>query len=153
MDAAAPRTPLTDHLGRRVDISDFSGRAVLVTFAYGRCETVCPVIVHTTLHARDQLEDVGPVVLVVTLDPWRDTELRLPHIAERWGLGADAYLLGGPIDQVERALDEWDVVRARDERSGEISHASLVYVVDESGRIRFAVTGNSEQIVAAVRRL
>jgi cytochrome oxidase Cu insertion factor (SCO1/SenC/PrrC family) len=153
MDLEAPRTALTDHLGRRIDIGDFVGRTVLVTFAYGRCETVCPVIVHTTLRARDQLQDVRPVVLVFTLDPWRDTELRLPHIAERWALGADAYLLGGSVEGVERALDEWGVVRTRDERSGEISHASLVYVVDGAGTIRYAVTGNTDQIVAAVRGL
>lgn len=46
-----------------------------------------------------------PVMIVLTLDPWRDTPARLPALASAWGLGPDAYLLSGEVVEVEAALD------------------------------------------------
>ena len=53
-----------------------AGRPVVVTFAYAHCTTICPVIVSEVLGARDKLALHKPVVLIVTLDPWRDTPAR-----------------------------------------------------------------------------
>jgi hypothetical protein len=36
---------------------------------------------------------------------------------------------------VEAALDAWDVPRTRDLATGEVTHPSLVYVIDAAGRI------------------
>jgi cytochrome oxidase Cu insertion factor (SCO1/SenC/PrrC family) len=149
----APPLDLLDHRGERLGLDRFHGRTVLLTFAYGRCETVCPVIVHNALEARAELDDVAPVVLVVTIDPWRDTPARLPHIAASWRLPHDAFLLGGEIEEVEATLDRWQVARVRNPQNGEIAHPSLVYVIDREGRIAYAVTGNRDHIVKAVRRM
>jgi protein SCO1 len=153
LDLEAPALALLDQYGARLGLDRFRGRTVLLTFAYGRCETVCPVIVHNALEARAELEDLAPVVLVVTLDPWRDTPARLPHIAASWQLPNDAFLLGGAIEEVEATLDRWQVARVRNPQNGEIGHPSLVYVIDAHGRIAYAVTGNRDHIVQAVRRL
>lgn len=149
----APELGLLDQHGEIVHLEEFRGRPVLVTFAYGKCETVCPVLVHNVLAARSELADVDPAVVVMTLDPWRDTPGRLIHIAAEWGMTGDGRVLGGSIETVEAALDRWGVERFRDPRTGEISHASLAYVLDREGRVTSAVTGSSAQIVAAVRRL
>jgi cytochrome oxidase Cu insertion factor (SCO1/SenC/PrrC family) len=92
-------------------------------------------------------------VLVVTLDPWRDTPSRLASIATSWGLDPDAHLLSGPLDAVDRTLNAWRVPRARNPRTGDISHPSVVYIVDADGRIAYVVTGGAEAISAAVRAL
>jgi protein SCO1 len=153
LDRPAPATTLVDQHGDRIGIERFRGRPVLVAFAYGRCETICPVIVQDALRAQARLEDLRPVVVVVTLDPWRDTPRRLPHVAESWGLGPGAHLLGGRVEEVEAALDAWQVRRSRDTRTGEVVHPPLVYVVDAEGRIAFAVPGGVDGIVEAARRL
>jgi cytochrome oxidase Cu insertion factor (SCO1/SenC/PrrC family) len=153
IDRQAAPLSLVDQSGERIDLARFHGRTVLLTFAYGKCETVCPVIVHNSLQARERLVEANPALLVVTLDPWRDTPQRLPHIAASWKLPADVHLLGGGIDEVERTLDAWQVARVRNPQNGEISHPSLVYVIDPDGRVAFAVTGNSDHIVQAVERL
>ena len=129
---------------------------MLVTFAYAHCETVCPVIVRDVLSAQAALSTsrVKPAVMIVTLDPWRDTPSRLPAIARDWQLPAnDAWMLGGDPARVEAALTSWNVARSRDERTGEVTHPSLVFVVDARGRIAFATTGGAEMIAALVRRL
>ena len=150
---AAPALSLTDQNGREVSLDSFRGRPVLVAFAYAHCQTVCPLIVSDVMAARGRLGDNPPAVLVVTLDPWRDTPGRLATIAEQWGLDGDAHVLSGEPDDVERTLNAWRVPRVRNERTGEISHPSVIYVIGADGRIAYVVTGNAETIAAAVRGL
>jgi len=151
-DVAKPLA-LVDQRGRTVTLEQFRGRPVIVTFAYAHCETVCPLVVNDALGARDQLAGHAPVVLIVTLDPWRDTPSRLASIAERWGVTGDAHVLSGAPEQVERVLNAWRIPRARNERTGDLSHPSLVYVVGADGRIAYVVSGSQSVIRAAVEAL
>ena len=150
---AAPAVSLTDQFGREVSLESFRGRPVIVTFAFGHCETVCPLIVEDVLAARSRMDGPPPPVLVVTLDPWRDTVMRLPSIAASWRLDADAHILSGPPDAVERTLNAWRVPRARNQKTGDITHPSIIYIVDADSRIAYVVTGGAEAIAAAVRAL
>ena len=144
---------LVDQAGRTVTLEQFRGRPVLVTFAYAHCETVCPTLVSDVLGARDALALPKPVVLIVTLDPWRDTPSRLGAIAERWGAGGDVHVLSGVPDSVERVLNAWRVPRARNERTGDVSHPSIVYVVGTDGKIAYVLNGSQPVIRAAVEAL
>ena len=144
---------LVDQAGRTVTLEQFRGRPVLVTFAYAHCETVCPTLVSEVLGARDALALPKPVVLIVTLDPWRDTPSRLGAIAERWGAGGDVHVLSGVPDSVERVLNAWRVPRARNERTGDVSHPSIVYVVGADGKIAYVLNGSLPVIRAAVEAL
>lgn len=148
---------LVDQRGDTVTLARYYGRAVLVTFAFAHCETVCPLIVNNVLEARDQLAakdpERTPAILVVTLDPWRDTPSRLPAIAKQWGVSGDAHVLSGRPEQVEHVLSRWRIPRVRNERTGDLSHPALVYVIAPNGRIAYVVNGSAEQIRAAVRAL
>ena len=151
-DAPRPLS-LVDQSARRISLEQFRGRPVLVTFAFANCETVCPLIVNDVLGARDNLPDRDVVILIVTLDPWRDTPSRLSSIATRWGVTGDAHVLSGPPEEVERALNAWRVPRVRNERTGDLSHPSLVYVIGPDGRIAYALSGSEPIIRAAVEAL
>ena len=149
----APALALTDQAGREITLESFRGRPVLVTFAYAHCQTVCPLIVSDVTAARQRLGDAPPTVLIVTLDPWRDTPSRLPSIAAGWGLAEGSHVLSGPPEVVERALNAWRVPRVRNDKTGEISHPSIVYVIGATGRITYVLNGNADAIAAAVRAL
>lgn len=149
----APALTLTDQHGREVSLGAFRGRPVLVAFAYAHCETVCPLIVSDVLAARQRAGESSPPALLVTLDPWRDTPSRLPSIATRWNLPDGAHVLSGPPDVVERTLNAWRVPRVRNEKTGDISHPSMVYVIDAAGRIAYVVNGDAHAIAAAVQAL
>ena len=144
---------LVNQAGRTITLDQFRGRAVIVTFAYAHCETVCPLLVGEVLTARDRIAGRKPVVLIVTLDPWRDTPSRLASIADGWGATGDVHVLSGETLQVERVLNAWRVPRARNERTGDVSHPSVVYVVGPDGRIAYAVPGTEPVIRAAVEAL
>lgn len=150
---APPALALTDQSGREVTLEAFRGRPVLVAFAYAHCETVCPLIVSDVLGARRQAAEAAPAVLIVTLDPWRDTPRRLPAIAQQWGIGDGGHVLSGEPELVERTLNAWRVPRTRNEKTGEIMHPSMVYVVDREGRIAYVLSGNAEAIAAALHAL
>lgn len=149
----APPLRLTDQSGQQITLESFHGRPVIVTFAFAHCETVCPAIVSNVLEARRSIEGDAPPVLIVTLDPWRDTPSRLPSIAGAWRLAPGAHVLSGPPDEVERALNAWRIPRTRNQKTGDILHPSIVYIVNADGRIAYVVNGSAEAISAAVRAL
>ena len=156
LDRPAPDLRLVAHDGVERDLNDLRGRPVLVTFAYAHCQTICPLIVKHTLEAQAALrtENRAPAVVIVTLDPWRDTPSRLAAMAQAWGLPArDAWVFGGDVAAVEAALDAWEIPRRRDPLTGEVTHPALVYIVDADGQIAFAATGGAETIGALLRRL
>ncbi|MEX0891230.1 MAG: SCO family protein [Gemmatimonadota bacterium] len=156
LDRAAPPLALTAHDGSTFGWEQTAGTPTLVTFAYGHCVTVCPVVVHDALVARERLaaEGVRVAVVVITLDPWRDTPTRLPDLARSWGLPAEgAWLLGGSVAEVEAALDAWEVPRSREPTTGMITHPALTYVVDGSGRVMFAAAGGADALTVLVGRL
>lgn len=152
LDHAAPSLDLVDQAGERVSVDRFRGRPLLVTFAYAHCETVCPSIVRDVLDAQREIGH-EPVVIVVTLDPWRDTPARLPRIARAWRLGDDAHVLTGAVEEVRSVLDAWRVPWDRDPFTGEVTHPALVYVVDRDGRVAFATTSGAQAIAQLVRRV
>jgi len=77
----------------------------------------------------------------------------LPSLAHGYGLGADAFVLSGSVDEVNALLDRWNVARGRDEQTGEVAHPPLVYVLDAEGRIAFAATGGTEALVELLGRV
>lgn len=151
----APPLALIDQHGARVSLAQFRGRPVFVSFAFAHCETVCPLVVKDLLQAQTAATELAPVVVIVTLDPWRDPAARLPAIATQWRLGRDAHVLSGDVVAVERTLDAWQVGRTRDARTGEVTHATVVYLLDRQGAIAFSLTGVSDAntFVALARKL
>ena len=151
MDQAAPPLRLVDQLGATLDLRDLAGQPVVVTFAFGHCETVCPTIVRGLLAGRERLGVAAPALLIVTLDPWRDTPARLPAMAEAWGLPAGAHVLSGGIEEVENTLTAWKVPRVRNEATGDLIHPSVAYLVGPDGRIQARFNGSSEALVRVLR--
>ena len=145
---------LVDQSGQPFLRESLGGRRALVTFAFAHCTAVCPLLVQGTLEAREELRgEVDLAVVALTLDPWRDTPARLPDMAARWGLQEGDFVVGGGVAAVEAALDAWGVPRERDERTGEVSHPSLTFLVEGDGTVAYATSGAPTQLVALARRL
>jgi protein SCO1/2 len=69
----APGFDLTDERGKRIRMSDFRGRPVLVTFLYTTCKDTCPAQAQT---AKGALNDLGEDIptIAIAVDPANDTE-------------------------------------------------------------------------------
>lgn len=151
----AAELSLVDQRGDLVTLAGLEGRPAIVTFAFGSCHDICPLVVQHARSARDAVWGPdGASLVVVTLDPWRDTPARLDAVASRWGLeGPRDHLLGGSIEDVESVLDQWNVARSRDPRTGDIAHPSLSYVLTEDGTIAFATLSGREIMTGLAARL
>lgn len=153
LEGRAPDLMLVNQRGDLVRRAGESGRPALVAFAYGHCETVCPLVVRDVLEGAIRLGSRAPDLVFVTLDPWRDTPARLPTIAAAWDLPAGAQVLSGPAEAVEQALDRWGIRRTRDTVTGAILHQRTVILVSGSGRLAFRLDGAPDGVVAAVDAL
>lgn len=154
LDRPAPALGLVNQNGATVTLSDLAGRPAVVTFAFGHCADVCPVVVREARTARDEtLGPEGATFVVITMDPWRDTPGRLGDLATRWELSPGDQLLGGSVEDVEAALDAWNVARTRNPATGDIAHPPLTYIVEADGTIAFATLSGRETIAALIGRL
>ena len=103
LEAAAARVPasyprldrplpevagLVDHRGEEFDWERVAGRPALLTFGFGHCTTVCPMTVMAAREVQDRFRAEGRemALVVITLDPWRDTPARLPALARQFHL-------------------------------------------------------------------
>jgi cytochrome oxidase Cu insertion factor (SCO1/SenC/PrrC family) len=152
VDRTAPALELVGAGGAPVRLSDLRGRPVIVAFAFAHCQTACPVLVREVLAAQRSLDD-PPAVIVVTLDPWRDTPSRLAAIEERWGMEEGQRVVSGTVSQVEATLDAWGIERSRNARNGDLVHVPRVFLVDRQGKVAFEADAQARLLVDLARRL
>lgn len=165
VDAAAPETyprldrpwpeaaGLVEQSGEAFGVERLGGRPALVTFAFGHCATICPMVVHQARQVR--LESGAELsIIVFTLDPWRDTPSRLEALVDQFELDpARDFVVSGSVENVNAALDEWRMPRERDETTGDITHPGIVYMVEPDGTIAYGSTGGVAQMVSLAKRL
>ena len=152
VDRELPSLSLVDQHGARTWLADLRGRPVLVTFAFGHCADICPLVV-SDLHAARRLARRPDVPLVViTLDPWRDTPERLSALAGHWRLERSDRVLSGSVDEVQAALDALGIARKRNETTGDVDHATTVLILDALGRIAWRVDGGSGGVADVLAR-
>ncbi|HEX9893036.1 MAG TPA: SCO family protein [Gemmatimonadales bacterium] len=141
MDIDASGFVLTDQYGGRISLAGIGGRPALLIFAYGHCTTVCPTLVHEARTARVAANRLDVPLVVVSLDPWRDTPERLRFLASAWQLGPEDRVLSGSVQEVERTLDALGVGRRRDGTTGDIDHIGTVMALDDRGHIVGRIDG------------
>jgi protein SCO1/2 len=123
---------LRDQDGRRVSLSDFRGRVVVLTFMYTTCRDTCPL---TATQIRGALDDLGRDVpaLAVSVDPVNDTPERARRFLFKRGLAHDRmrFLLG------ERAQLQpvWKAYGIRPQGTA-FDHSAYVLLIDRHGRQR-----------------
>jgi cytochrome oxidase Cu insertion factor (SCO1/SenC/PrrC family) len=151
IDRAPPAVTLVDQLGRRTAFGDFRDQVVLIAFAYGHCATVCPAVVNDLRAARHVAGLPNVPLVVITIDPWRDTPERLQTLAQHWGLGPGDRVLSGSVVDVETALDGLGVSRRRNETTGDVDHVTTVMILDEHGRLAWRIDGAPTAIPTLLR--
>ena len=150
-----PDTVVVDQHGKSARFrSDIVGdRLVLVTFVYTTCTTVCPPLSALFADLQQRLGDkVGREVSLVTItvDPVRDTPLRLKAYAAQYHAGPGWSFLGGRKQAVDEVLTALGVYTANF-----ADHPSVVLVGDpRSGEwTRFFGFPSSDQLLARVGQL
>ncbi|MGN6216136.1 MAG: SCO family protein [Solirubrobacterales bacterium] len=136
-----PAAPLRLHnyLGEPVDLHQYQGNAVLVTFIYTHCPDVCPLIVS---HIRTALALMGPKdskkvqVVAVSTDPRGDNRKTVAKFLKEHGMtGRMQYLIGSRAE-LGRVWKAWGIV-AKPAQAGRdlVEHSALIYGVGADGKV------------------
>lgn len=135
----APAFSLTDHRGETAGLEDFRGRATLLFFGFTHCPDVCPLTLQRLTRAADALGRRGNdvAIVLITVDPERDTPAMLAEYVERFGPRVTG-LTGDPAT-LERLRSEYGVYAAPQPGHGDhpmMVHTPAVFGIDRAGRLR-----------------
>ena len=148
----APDFELLDQHGETISLKKLRGQTIYLTFAFAHCKTICPTLVHTIKNALNPNEPENVKLLIVTLDPWRDRPSSLPSIAKEWQLPKEARILSGEVSNVTQVHKLYGMPALRDEKTGDISHPGLVFVIDKKGRIAYTFNNPSPSVLIEAHR-
>jgi protein SCO1 len=166
---------LTDHNGRPVSLRSYRGAPVLLFFGYTHCPDVCPLTLDKLTRALRtggrRTRDVR--ILLVTLDPARDTPAALKAYAARFGpavvgltgdsaalararQGYGAYTAEVPAQPAAHAHGAHAPAPPADVAAAmKTVHSGAVYGIDRRGNLQVVISDAAtvEQVVHDVRIL
>jgi protein SCO1/2 len=141
---ASPPLKLRDSLGKQVELAQYRGKAVLLTFIYTHCPDVCPLIVANLHNALALLgrraSDVR--IVAVSADPKGDTSKAIASfLAQRDMTGRLEYLVGSRATLV-RVWRAWGIKVSNPTNHDGVAHSSLVYGITASGKVTTVYPSN-----------
>ena len=133
-----PAFSLLDQHGNAVDERVFEGQWDLVFFGFTHCPDICPTTLQVLAAAKQQLADAGqaslPRIVLVSVDPERDTPELLSQYVDYFGegnLGLTGTLEG--VQQLTAGLGIYFAKQPADGDNYNVDHSAAVLVIDPNG--------------------
>jgi protein SCO1 len=145
---AAPEPPLSlrNYKGERVNIAQYKGKAVLLTFLYTKCPDVCPLIASNlgvALNAMGPQKASKVQVIAVSVDPRGDTPKAVAVFLRRHGVAGRMQYLIGSAPELARVWKAWGVGSERDAQQPQlVNHSGLVYGLSAQGKVTTLYAAN-----------
>jgi protein SCO1 len=137
--APEPPLQLRNYKGERVNVDQYKGKAVLVTFLYTHCPDVCPIIASNLGVA---LNLMGPAkaskvqVIAVSVDPRGDTPKAVAAFLQRHGMTGRMQYLIGSASELGHVWKAWGVGAEADAQQPQlVNHSGLVYGISAQGKV------------------
>ncbi len=134
----APELKLEGSHGKKLMLSDYRGKVVLLGFGFTSCPDVCPTTLAVLAQARKKLGELADrlQVVYVTVDPQTDTAERM-----RKYLGTfDPTFVGGTGDEAALAAvrKQYGILASKKIYGSNYTyaHSSYVYLIDRAGKLR-----------------
>jgi protein SCO1/2 len=136
---------LTDQSGQPLTLERLSGRPTLVFFGFTHCPDVCPTTLATLAQARKRSEIPSLQVLLITVDPARDT----PQLLEKYVHAFDPGFLGatGSQETIDAVTRDFGVAVQKVELPGgdySMDHSAAIFLLNEHARIAAIFTAPIE---------
>jgi protein SCO1 len=151
---------LTDQRGKTSDWRRHRGQPQVVAMFYTSCQYMCPLIVDSgkaVQHALTPAEQAKLGILLISMDPKRDTPAALMTVAKQRKLDPAHWSLASPRTDDVRSVAGVLGVRYRQLADGEFNHTSALLLLDRDGRIvtRTEKIGSvvDPEFIAAVQRV
>lgn len=135
---STPPLALRNYLGEPVNIDQYRGKAVLVTFIYTHCPDVCPLITSNLRVAQNLLGAklaAKAQIIAVSVDSRGDTRKTVTRfLAQHEMTGRMQYLIGS-AHELASVWKAWGVGSERDAHNPDlVEHSGLVYGITASGK-------------------
>jgi protein SCO1/2 len=147
---------LTDQDGRKVKLADFRGQPVLISMFYGYCPYACPMLMTKLKRLEAALTPEARTsvrVVLVSLDPARDTPESLKKLAGAHGLDASRWRLLWTREENVQELAAVLGIKYRALPNGQMNHSSVITLLDREGLIDQRLDGLDSETDALVSRL
>jgi protein SCO1/2 len=129
---------LVDQDGRRVTLSQYSGRVVVLTFIHSKCHDACPFMVEQIKGALNDLPDSGRNVpaIGISVQPSEDTPASRRQFLSLHEMTARLAFLNGPPSAMRAVWHAYAIQPVQ----GSIAHSTFVLLIDKRGieRVGFA---------------
>lgn len=132
------KVDLTDQAGKRWNWDSKRGKPQLVAMFYTSCAYICPLIVDSgkaVEHGLTEAQRDRLGILLISMDPKRDTPAALQKIATQRRLAPSRWSLASPRPEQVRSIAGVLGVRYRETSDGEFNHSSALVLLDPEGRI------------------
>ncbi|HET7125470.1 MAG TPA: SCO family protein [Lysobacter sp.] len=132
------RLPLTGQDGRTADWRALRGKPRMVAMFYTSCQYMCPLIVESGKAVEHQLDAAQRArlgVVLISMDPARDTPAALRKVATARGVDDGRWLLAAPPAAKVREVAGVLGVRYKQLPNGDFNHSSVLILLDADGRI------------------
>lgn len=129
---------LTDQNGRTWSWAEKRGKPQVVAMFYTSCQYICPLIVESgkaVEHALTPVERGRIGILLISIDPARDTPAALMAVAKKRNLDLSRWTLASPKAEDVRNVAGVLGVRYRQLADGEFNHTSALVLIDADGRV------------------
>ncbi|MCL0028789.1 SCO family protein [Dehalococcoidia bacterium] len=186
-DSSAFDFALRDQFGRLTSLKDHKGNVVVLTFMFTNCPDTCPILTNQLHNIYEQLTEQGKAdkvsVLIISVDPERDTVYEVWRYLDRWGFVNDWKFLVGSRNELVSIWDAYhlkprhihdrstkahshdkrDLSGGHNDTTGSLSkddsylvvHSAPVYLIDQQGRKRVVFTTplESRDVIHDIRLL
>lgn len=148
---------LTDQASQAQRLDVYRGQPTLITMFYGSCPMACPLLIDTVRAIETALtpqERARIRVLMVSIDPERDTPKALAALAEQRRIDAKRWTLARAEANDVRMLAATLNIQYRKLPNGEYNHTSVITLLDPEGRLakQTSVLGRADvELVKAIR--
>jgi protein SCO1 len=143
----APPLSLRNYLGQRVNIDQYRGKAVLVTFLYTHCPEICPLITANLRTAQNLMgakTSAKAQIIAVSVDPRGDTPQTVAAFLKVHEMTGRMQYLIGSAKELGHVWKTWGVGSEQDTAQPDfINHSALVYGVNASGQLKTVYIGSN----------
>jgi protein SCO1/2 len=133
-----PPFSLVDQDGRPFTNSSLTGRQSVVFFGFTNCPDICPATLQQLAIARQRLASTGtaePDIILVSVDPERDTPEILARYVGRFGAGIRG--VTGSVAEISEFTGSLGIFFAKSgdsENDYSVDHSTAVLVIDKDGQ-------------------
>ena len=124
----APNFSLRDQRGRRVTMTEYRGRPVIVTFLYSHCHDTCPIQAQQIKGALDNLGHDLPA-LAISVDPARDDPKSVKRFNAEQGVSGRIRWVLGRESQLRPLWEGYHTTS----QSPQTEHLARLVLVDKRG--------------------